>query len=66
MDGGVSWQVKELSKKLLQLKRAQVANPVWRVRADAALHAYRLEHRQGERWSVVADFAVKLEACKPQ
>lgn len=65
-DGGASWQVKELSKKPLQLKRAQTPNPLWRVRVDAALHAYRLEHRQGERWSGVADFTVKLPACKPQ
>jgi photosystem II stability/assembly factor-like uncharacterized protein len=65
-DGGATWAVKELSVKAPPLKRAPVANSTWRVRADATLHAYRIERRTGERWSTVADFSVKLPACKPQ
>ena len=65
-DGGDSWAVKELNKKPITLKRPVAAASAWRVRADAALHAYRIEHRQGERWVSVADFAVKLPACKPE
>jgi hypothetical protein len=64
-DGGETWSIKEQSKKLLQLKRA-AANPVWRVRADAATRSYRIEHRAGSQWSAVAAFSVKLPACKQE
>ena len=65
-DGGVSWSVKELSAKPLSLKRPPTPSATWRVRVDAALRAYRIEHRQGDRWTSAADFSVNLPACKPQ
>ena len=64
-DGGETWSVKEESKKPLQLKRA-IANPAWRVRADAASRSYRIEHRTGSQWTTVAAFAVKLPPCNPE
>ena len=66
-DGGDSWTVKETSSKPLTLKRER--NPVppeWRVRADANSRSFQLEHRQGSRWTSVAQFAVNLGACRPQ
>lgn len=64
LDGGETWTIKEENKKPLQIKR--LASPVastWRVRADAATRAYRIEHRVGNQWTVVAAFTVKLPAC---
>jgi hypothetical protein len=64
-DGGETWSIREQSKKALQLKRAPT-NTTWRVRADAATRAYRIEHRAGNQWTAAAAFSVKLPACKPE
>jgi hypothetical protein len=64
-DGGETWSLKEENKKPLQLKRPTV-NSTWRVRADAATRSYRIEHRTGSQWTVVAAFSVKLPPCKPE
>lgn len=63
-DAGESWTPKETSSKPLTLKRAPVPNSEWRVRADARTESYQVEHRQGQKWTPVAAFAVKLGACK--
>jgi photosystem II stability/assembly factor-like uncharacterized protein len=65
-DGGDSWTVKQTSLKPLTLKRpANAPQPEWRVRADGNSRSFQLEHRQGSRWSSVAQFAVNLGACRP-
>ena len=61
-DGGESWTIKETSSKPVQLKRAFAAQTDWRVRSDR--ESYQVEHRQGERWTSTAGFAVKLGVCK--
>jgi|SRR5712692_1441143 len=65
-DGGDSWTIKETNVKPLTLKRAGTA-PVseWRARADANSRSFQLEHRQGQRWTSVAAFAVNLGVCRP-
>jgi len=63
-NGGQSWTIRQESGKLLRLPQTQPATD-WRVRVDAASRSYRVEHRQGEHWSSIAAFAVKLEPCKP-
>jgi photosystem II stability/assembly factor-like uncharacterized protein len=66
-DGGDSWTLKETSAKPLTLKRGgNAAQPEWRVRAEANSRSFHVEHRQGTRWSSVAQFAVNLGVCKPQ
>jgi hypothetical protein len=63
-DGGESWQPKQESNKPLHLR--QVSSPGdWRVRVEGASHGYQIERRQGEKWTRIASFSVKLEACKP-
>lgn len=62
-DGGETWTIKEQNKKPLQLKRTAAPASTWRVRADAATRAYRIEHRTGNQWTAVAAFSVKLPAC---
>jgi len=61
--GGGGWDAAEESAKPLRLKQAPPPSD-WRVRVDAASRSYRVEHRQGERWTSVAAFAVNLEPCK--
>ena len=64
-DAGETWIIKEESTKPIRLKRAPVPSTEWRVRADGPSQAFHIEHRQGERWTRVASFAVKLSPCKP-
>jgi hypothetical protein len=65
-DGGETWNIKETSVKPIQLKVAAAPSPEWRVRADGPTKSFHLEHRQGQRWSSVAAFAVNLGGCKPE
>lgn len=66
-DGGETWNIKETSVKPIRLKLPPGA-PVseWRVRADGPTKSFHLEHRQGQRWTSIAAFAVSLDACKPE
>jgi hypothetical protein len=50
----------------MRLKMPAAPSPEWRVRADAASKSFHLEHRQGQRWTSVAAFAVNLGGCKPE
>ena len=63
-DGGESWLIKEENTKPIKLKRPPPVSD-WRVRPDGPTQAFQIEHRQGERWTASAAFAVKLAACKP-
>jgi len=63
-DGGESWTIKETSIKPIVLKRPSVTSADWRVRADGPTSSFHIEHRQGQRWTSVAGFSVKLGACK--
>jgi photosystem II stability/assembly factor-like uncharacterized protein len=63
-DGGESWNIKEQSNKPIHLKGAPAQDAEWRLRVDGATKAFQLEHRQGERWTSHAAFAVNLGACK--
>ena len=64
-DGGETWRIVQLSKTPLRLPGAAEREKEWRVRADRATQSFRIEHRQGERWTAAASFAVRLGACKP-
>jgi len=64
-DGGDSWTIKETNQKPLRLKRPPAISTEWRVRADGASQSFHLEHRQGDRWTSMAAFLVKLGVCKP-
>ncbi len=64
-DGGDSWSIRQTSNKPLELRRVAAPSSGWRLRADRASQSYHLEHRQGERWSKVAAFSIRLNACKP-
>ena len=64
-DAGESWTIRETSDRPLNLKPSPVAPSAWRVRADGPTQSFHLERRQGERWILVAAFAVKLGACQP-
>jgi len=61
---GESWMIKEESGKPIRLKHLPPA-PEWRARADGPSQSFLIERRQGERWTRVAAFAVKLAPCKP-
>lgn len=63
-NAGGTWRVKQISGKPLGLPHAP--EPAgWRVQADRATRAFRVEQRQGERWVAAASFAVSAGACRP-
>jgi len=65
-DGGNTWSLKQASAKPIPVKRTTPPPAAdWRVRADAKMKSYIVEHRAGTRWTAVAAFLVKLDACKP-
>lgn len=64
-DGGESWSFRQSSQKPLALKTPAPQAAAWRVRADSRTKAFQVEHRQGERWTSVASFAVTIGSCKP-
>ncbi len=65
MTGGESWTVKEVSVKPIRLKTRKAPNPDWRMTADAAAKAHRVEKRAGTKWETVAAFAIQTGECKP-
>jgi hypothetical protein len=65
MTGGESWMLREVNDKPLKLKHVFIPNTDWRVHADAASKSFRIEKRQGEKWSSLASFLVSIAACKP-
>jgi len=66
MTGGDSWAVKQASAKPIQNMKGfpEPRDTGWRIRTDAALRGYRLEHREGERWTAVASFLIAAGECK--
>jgi hypothetical protein len=65
MTGGDSWSLREVGSKPLQLKRSKpVTNLDWRLRADAGSKTYRLERKEGSRWTLVASFPVRVGECR--
>jgi len=68
MSGGDSWILRETTPKAPPPKRVRTGmsfNADWRVRADAAAKAFRVEHRVAGRWGTVALFAYEGGVCKP-
>jgi photosystem II stability/assembly factor-like uncharacterized protein len=64
-NGGETWVVKQESRKPIVVKRPPAPPPDWRVRPDAGMKSFLVEHRAGTRWSAVAAFLVKLDPCRP-
>jgi photosystem II stability/assembly factor-like uncharacterized protein len=63
--GGESWELKETSAKPLKLARAKPReNPTWRLRADSASKAYRLEQRTSQGFTTSATFEIHVADCK--
>jgi photosystem II stability/assembly factor-like uncharacterized protein len=64
-DGGESWSFRQSSQKPLTIRKPAPVSTEWRLRADSRTRAFHLEHRQGDRWTSVAAFAVNIGTCKP-
>lgn len=63
---GDSWTLREVASKPIQPKRIKpVPNPAWRLRADPAIKAYRLERRAGTAWQTAVQFSIRLKDCVP-
>jgi len=66
MTGGGSWALKQASATPIRDARAfpEPRETGWRLHADAATRAYRLERRDGERWATLAAFLIAAGECK--
>ncbi len=64
MTGGDSWSLRQASASPIPMKRRTVPNGDWRIRTDAVSKSYRLERREGARWTPVALFPVRAGECK--
>jgi hypothetical protein len=66
-NGGETWMIRRTSEQPLTIPRAtpDASGSDWRIRADAHSKSFVIERRKEERWSAVADFLVRIGACKP-
>ncbi|MCX6597560.1 MAG: hypothetical protein NTV70_14465 [Acidobacteria bacterium] len=63
--GGDTWMLREVTGKPLKLRKtAPPVLPEFRLRADAPSKSYRVERRQGQRWTTLASFLVRLPDCQ--
>ncbi len=65
-NAGETWMLRQSNEKAIQLKHPAGTSSDWRLRADAATKAYRVERRSGETWRGIASFSVSIGACKPE
>lgn len=68
MTGGTSWTLREATAAPIKFKRTagSAMNTGWRLRPDAASKSYRVEHQEGNQWSTMATFPVRIGECKAQ
>jgi hypothetical protein len=66
-DGGTGWLTREVSQQALQARPRRLPAPAsdFRLRAEGASKSYRVERREGQRWVLLASFAISAGACKP-
>ncbi len=63
--GGDTWMLREVTGKPLKLRKtAPLVLPEFRLRADAPSQTHRVERRQGQRWTTLASFLVRLPDCR--
>jgi photosystem II stability/assembly factor-like uncharacterized protein len=65
LTAGESWILRATNEKPIPIKHSATPESDWRIRADAASKAYRVEHKTSGRWQGLAGFAVSLAACRP-
>ncbi|MGD0200415.1 MAG: hypothetical protein ABSD27_06655 [Bryobacteraceae bacterium] len=64
MTGGESWMLKQTAETPLRTGPRPTAPADWRLRADPAAKAYRLERRAGKAWELVASFLIGVGECR--
>lgn len=64
-DSGETWMLRAVNERLVPIRQARDrGNTDWRIRADGAIKAFRVEHHAGERWHSIAAFAVSIGQCR--
>jgi hypothetical protein len=64
MTGGENWSVRETSARPLKKAACPAGPSDWRLRADPASKAYRLEHHGPASWETSAAFLVQAGECR--
>ncbi len=65
--GGESWMIRETSSQPVKIAAMpRITDGAWRIRADAATKSFRIEKRDGENWSAVSSFLLRVADCKPE
>lgn len=66
-NGGESWTIRETSSQPIKISAMpRVTDETWRIRADAAIKAFRIEKRGEANWNAVSSFLPRIAACKPE
>jgi hypothetical protein len=61
--GGDTWMLRQSSGDPISLKKTRPPLAGLRLRADGPTKSYRIERQQGNRWTLVASFLVRLPDC---
>jgi hypothetical protein len=61
--GGDTWMLRQSSSDPIVLKKTRPPAAGLRMRADGPTKSYRIERQQGNRWTLVASFLVRLPDC---
>jgi len=64
MTGGESWEIKQTSSKLLQLKTGRGSGSGWTVTTPPGSKAYLIERNAGGRKETLARFLIHIGDCK--
>jgi hypothetical protein len=65
MTGGESWSIRQVDSRPIPFKRP-AGDGSLRLRTDVSTRTYRLERKEGERWTPVSAFSVTAGSCKPE
>lgn len=63
--GGESWMLRQVDSKPIPVKPPEPAATSWRLRPDAASKSYRIENKQGDKWTPIASLLIAAGECKP-
>jgi photosystem II stability/assembly factor-like uncharacterized protein len=63
--GGSSWSLEQSGKQVIRFPHpSRAPDQSVRLRPEAKTHGYRLEKRQGDKWSGIGDFPVDAGKCR--
>jgi len=63
--GGDSWSIQQITTRQPALNWDRPASASWRIQTVAQTKTYRIEKREGQAWTPVAEFLIQTGLCSP-